>query len=93
MATNDEADLTTDLREKANICNRKFQSAFTREDDSDHPLKRASTFSLMGDITVGPKGVPKLLDGPNVHKASCPDGLNARVLKKCSIEISGTHPQ
>ena len=39
----------------------------------------------MGDITVDPRGVAKLLDGLNVHKAS---GLNARVLKECSNEIS-----
>ena len=42
----------------------------------------------MGDITVDPKGVAKLLDGLNVHKASGPDGLNARVLKECSNDIS-----
>ena len=42
----------------------------------------------MGDITVDPKGVAKLLDGLNVHKAPGPDGLNARVLKECSDEIS-----
>ena len=42
----------------------------------------------MGDITVDLKGVAKLLDGLNVHKASGPDGLNARVLKECSNEIS-----
>ena len=38
----------------------------------------------MRDITVDPKGVAKLLDGLNVHKAPGPDGLNARVLKECS---------
>ena len=80
--------LKTDTKEKANICNRQFQSAFTREDDSDPPSKGASPFSSMGDITVDPKGVAKLLDGLNVHKASGPDGLNARVLKECSNEIS-----
>ena len=80
--------LKTDSKEKANICNRQFQSAFTREDDSDSPSKGASPFSSMGDITVDPKGVTKLLDGLNVHKASGPDGLNARVLKQCSNEIS-----
>ena len=80
--------LKTDTKEKANICNRQFQSAFTREDDSDPPSKGASPFSSMGDITVDPKGVTKLLDGLNVHKASGPDGLNARVLKECSNEIS-----
>ena len=74
--------------EKANICNRQFQSAFTREGDSDPPSKGASPFSPMGDITVDPKGVAKLLDGLNVLKAPGPDGLNARVLKECSNEIS-----
>ena len=42
----------------------------------------------MGDITVDPKGVAKLLDGLNILKAPGPDGLNARVLKECSNEIS-----
>ena len=55
------------------VCNRQFQSAFTREDDSDPPSKGASLFSSMGDITVEPKGFAKLLDGLNVHKASDPD--------------------
>ena len=27
------------IKEKADICNRQFQSAFTREADSDHPQK------------------------------------------------------
>ena len=42
----------------------------------------------MGDITVDPKGVAKLLDGLNAHKAFGPDRLNARVLKECRNEIS-----
>ena len=49
--------LKTDSKEKANICNRQFQPAFTREDDSDPLWKGASPFSSMGDITVDPKGV------------------------------------
>ena len=80
--------LKTDTKEKANICNRQFQSAFTREGNSDPPSKGASPFSPKGDITVDPKGVAKLLDGLNVHKAPGPDELNARVLKECSNEIS-----
>ena len=79
--------LKTDAKEKADICNRQFQSAFTHEGDSDSPSKGASPFSSMGDITVDPKGVSKLLNGLNVHKAPGPDGLNARVLKECSNEI------
>ena len=42
----------------------------------------------MSNLTVDPKGVAKLLDGLNVHKAPGPDGLNARVLKECSTQIS-----
>ena len=34
--------LKTDTKEKADICNRQFQSAFTREADSDPPSKGAS---------------------------------------------------
>ena len=36
----------------------------------------------------GLKGVAKLLDELNVHKAPGSDGLNARVLKECSNGIS-----
>ena len=80
--------LKTDTKEKADFCNRQFQSAFTREPDSDRHSKGASPFSSMGEITFDPKGVAKLLDGLNVHKAPGPDGLNARVVKECSTQIS-----
>ena len=65
-----------------------FVIGHLREDSSDPPSKGASPFSSMGGITVDPKCVAKLLDGLNVHKASGPDGLNARVHKECSNEIS-----
>ena len=42
----------------------------------------------MGEITSGPKGVLKMLNNLNIHKASEPIGLSARVLKECSSEIS-----
>ena len=42
----------------------------------------------MGEITVDPKGVLKLLNGLNIHKAPGPDVLSARVLKECSSEIA-----
>ena len=55
--------LKTDAKE-----NRQFQTAFTREGDSDQPSKGASQFSSMGDITVDPKGVSKLLEGLTLLK-------------------------
>ena len=42
----------------------------------------------MVEITVDLKGVAKLIVGLNEHTAHCPDGLNARVLKECSTQIS-----
>ena len=42
----------------------------------------------MGEITVDPNGVAKLLNSLNIHKAPGPDGLSARVLKECSSEIA-----
>ena len=42
----------------------------------------------MGGITVDPKGVLKLLNGLNIHKAPGSDGLSARVLRECSSEIA-----
>ena len=47
----------------------------------DHP---------MGEITVDPNGVLKLLNNLKIHKAPGPDGLSARVLKDCSSEIAPT---
>ena len=84
--------LKTDTVEKANICNKQFQSAFTRETDSEIPSKGTSPFTAMGEITVDPKGVLKLLNGLKVHKAPGPDGLSARVLKECSSEIAPKVP-
>ena len=71
--------LKTDTLDKANICNRQFESAFTRESDTEIPSKGTSPFTPMGEITVESKGVLKLLNNLNIHKASGPDGLSARV--------------
>ena len=80
--------LKADTLDKANICNRQFQSAFTRESNDEIPSKGTSTFTAMDEITVDPKGVSKLLNNLNIHKAPGPDGLSARVLKECSSEIA-----
>ena len=50
--------------------------------NSDMPSEWASPFSSMGEMTGDPKGVTKLLDGHNLHKAPGPDGLIARVIKE-----------
>ena len=80
--------MKTDTLDKANICNRQFQSAFTRESDAEIPSKCTSPFTPMGEITVDPNGVLKLLNNLKIRKASGQDGLSARVLKECSSEIA-----
>ena len=70
--------LKTDTLDKANICNRQF----TSESNDEIPSKGTSPFTAMGEITVDPKGVIKLLNNLNIHKAPGPDGLSARVLKE-----------
>ena len=73
--------LKTDTLDKGNICNKQFQSAFTCE-------KGTSPFTPIGEITVDPKGVFKLLNGLNINMASGPNGMSARVLKECSSQIA-----
>ena len=67
---------------------RQFQSAFIRESNYKTRPKGASPFTARGKITVDSKGVIKLLNNLNIHKAPGPDGLSARVLKECSSEIA-----
>ena len=54
--------LKTDTLDKANICNRQFESAFTLKS----PQKEIP-FTHMGEITVDPKGVLKLLNNLYIH--------------------------
>ena len=51
--------LKTETKDKANICNAQFQSAFTREADGDLPSKGQSPFIAMDEIVVDPNGVIK----------------------------------
>ena len=58
----EKGSLKTDTLDKSYICNRQFQSAFTRESDTDIPSKGTSPFTPMGEITVDPNGILTLLN-------------------------------
>ena len=45
----------------------------------------------MEEITADPKGIEKLLEGLNVHKAPGPDGLDAIVLKELTSVVHIFH--
>ena len=52
------------------------------ETDSEIPSTGFSPFAPITDeITVDPKGIPKLLKGLKIHTAPGPDGLCARVFR------------
>ena len=61
--------------------------SFYSRSGRDLPSKGRSPFTAMDKITVDPNGATKQLDRLNIHKASGPDSLNARVLKECRTEI------
>ena len=79
--------MKTDTLDKANICNRQFQSAFTRESDTEILSKGTRPFSPMGEITVNHNGVLNLLNNLKIHKAFGPDDLSARVLKNVALNL------
>ena len=71
--------LKADTLDKANICNRQFQSAFTRESDTEIRPKGTSPFTPMCEVTVDTNGVLKLLDNRNVHKDSLSTCTNSEI--------------
>ena len=77
-----------DLKDKANILNKQYESTFTREDTSNIPQQRGEPCSTMPDIIVTEDGVAKLLRKINPNKACGPDRIPARVLKELAEEIT-----
>jgi len=77
----------TDSKSKAQILNEYFSSVFTQELDilNDDPLG-PSPYPDMPNISVHKAGVVKLLRGLNIHKASGPDQVPARLFKElCDV--------
>ena len=77
----DDGTLHSAPSEKAEILNRQFSSVFTRENLHSVPHMGESPYHTAPDITVTEKGVLKLLNGLNPHKASGPDEISTRFLK------------
>ena len=71
--------LKTDILDKENICNvigsfsQLSHVCESTESYTEIPSKGTSQFTPMGEITVDPKGVLKLLNNLKIHKASGPD--------------------
>ena len=75
-------------KEKADACNRQFQSPFSTSNDPNPPHPPGPALPAMPHITVTVPGVLKLLKSLNLNKASGPDNIAARVLKECASTLS-----
>ena len=84
----DDETLHSAPSEKAEILNRQFASVFTRENVHSVPHMGESPYHTAPVITVTEKGVLKLLNGLNPHRASGPDEISTRFLKTTATVIA-----
>ena len=91
-----EGKLITDAKEKAEILNKQFFTAFSEggvysEEEFKEKCKidsSKSEYEPMKDIDISVKGIQKLLSGLNPSKATGADGLPPRVLKELATQIA-----
>ena len=74
-------------KEKANILNTQFTSAFSN-DDTITPSMTSTRSMSMPEIIISINGVKKHLEKINPHKASGPDMVSARFLREVATQIS-----
>ncbi len=80
--------LISDSKCKATILNKQYQYVFSHENTEDIPTPTEPPAIDMPNITVSQAGVLKLLQNLKEHKASGPDQVPSRVLKKIALPVS-----
>ncbi|KAI8516831.1 hypothetical protein Bbelb_054120 [Branchiostoma belcheri] len=92
----DAGKLVTDDKERAEILNQQFKSAFSTGEvfsDEDFKLRcpmppRNPEQPILEDITITTAGVEKLLQNLDPSKASGPDQISPRVLREIAVELA-----
>ena len=76
--------------EKANMCNQQFHSVFTppSDPDSDQPAPGGPRLPTLPRIEITVNGIEKRFKSLDPSKATGPDGIPARFLKECAVEIA-----
>ena len=89
-----EGKLFTDSARKANILNRRFQTAFSikiiltsNQFTERKGMKNRSTKQL-SSITISIQGIDKIVRNPNPHKAPGPDDSSPRILQETQRETA-----
>ena len=72
---------STNSKEKANMLNEQFESVFSSANPTNSRPKPAE-HPCMNDINITENGVLKLLQSLQIHKASGPEKMSARILKQ-----------
>lgn len=85
--------LHSDPTEKATILNNQFQSAFSQKSNLTREQFVSSnymqgSFPSCPELNITCKGIEKLLEKLNPHKAAGPDNLKPKVLKELASDIA-----
>ena len=84
----EDGQLKTSNKDKANILNRQFVSVFTKNTDRELPVLGPPVCDTMPEFQINVSGVNKLLDNLRPNKASGPDNIQARFLRVTSDQLS-----
>ena len=79
--------VVTDNIQKANALNSQFKSVFTEEQHGPLPDKRPFSHPIMSSIDITTSRIDTPLSNLNTHTAVGQDGINSRVLKKCTVQL------
>ena len=81
--------IINDPKEKANQLNKQFESVFIHETEVQPDLlPDASPYPVAPEVHVQEKGVRKMLKGLQPHKASGPNEIGLRILKRLSSQAA-----
>ena len=84
----DNGVLHTDSFSKACILNKQFVPVFTREEVTDIPKLHGPNYPDITDLGISTEGDEKLISNLNDSKASEPDLIPCRLLKRLATEIA-----